>query len=85
MSQGRDIYCHFAAIRDGGTDGALEKAADEVIAACNGNMRAAVETLVVALSFAEERIEKLNKAVSHAFARELFYRNLERSEHPADN
>ena len=50
----------------------LEAAVDQAIAACGGDMRAAVRALIVANSFLESEMGELKKAVSHAYARGRF-------------
>ena len=50
----------------------LEAAVDQVIAACNGDLRAAIRALVVANNFLESEVSELMKAVSHAYARGRF-------------
>jgi hypothetical protein len=47
----------------------LEAAADQAIAACGGGAREAVKVLIVANSFLEEQIAKLQAAVSTGYAR----------------
>ena len=47
----------------------LEAAADQAIAACGGDAREAVKVLIVANSFLEEQIAKLQAAVSIGYAR----------------
>ena len=47
----------------------LEAAADQAIAACGGDAREAVKVLIVANSFLEEQIAKLQAAVSTGYAR----------------
>jgi hypothetical protein len=53
-------------------DGGLEAAVDQVIAVCDGDMRAAVRALVVANNHLESEIAELRKAVSHAYTRGRF-------------
>jgi len=50
----------------------LEAATDEAIAACGGNARDAVKTLIVANEYLESEINELMQAVSHAYARGRF-------------
>jgi len=50
----------------------LEVAADEAIAACGGDMRAALKALIVANEFLESEVCELMQAVSQAFARGRF-------------
>jgi hypothetical protein len=47
----------------------LEAAADQAIAACGGDAREAVKTLIVANHFLETDLEKLKAAVSMGYAR----------------
>ena len=53
-------------------DDELEAAVDQAIAACDGDMRAAVRALIVANNFLESEIAELKKAVSHAYVRGRF-------------
>jgi hypothetical protein len=53
-------------------DDGLEAAVDQAIAACDGDMRAAVRALIVANHFLESEIAELKKAVSHAYTRGRF-------------
>ncbi len=50
----------------------LERAIDQAIAACDGNLRAAIRALIVANNFLETEVSELMKAVSHACARGRF-------------
>ncbi len=50
----------------------LETAIDQAIAACDGDVRAAIRALVVANNFLESEVGELMKAVSHAYARGRF-------------
>jgi hypothetical protein len=50
----------------------LESAVDQAIAACDGDVRAAVRALIVANRFLESEVSELMKAVSHAYARGRF-------------
>jgi len=50
----------------------LEAAVDQAIAACGGDMRAAVRALIVANDFLEAEVSELMKAVSHAYVRGRF-------------
>ena len=52
--------------------GELEAAIDQAIAACGGDLRAAIGALIVANNFLETEVEELMKAVSHAYARGRF-------------
>jgi hypothetical protein len=47
----------------------LEAAADQAIAACDGDAREAVKALIVANQFLETELEKLRAAVSTGYAR----------------
>jgi hypothetical protein len=51
------------------TVGDLEAAADQAIAACGGDARETVKAPIVANSFLEEQIGKLQAAVSAGYAR----------------
>ena len=53
-------------------DGALEAAIDEAIAACGGDLRETIGTLIVANNYLEAEVAELMKAVSHAFVRGRF-------------
>jgi len=53
-------------------DGELEAAVDEAIAACGGDLRAAIRALIVANDFLESEVSELMKAVSHAYTRGRF-------------
>jgi hypothetical protein len=44
----------------------LETAIDQAIAACDGDLRAAIRALIVANNFLESEVSELMKAVSHA-------------------
>jgi hypothetical protein len=50
----------------------LEAAADQAIAACDGDMRAAIRALILANNNLESEIGELMKAVSHAYRRGRF-------------
>ncbi len=50
----------------------LETAIDQAIAACDGDVRAAIRALIVANNFLESEASELMKAVSHAYARGRF-------------
>jgi hypothetical protein len=50
----------------------LEAAADEAIAACGGDMRAAVKALIVANEFLDAQVRELQAAVSNGYARGKF-------------
>jgi hypothetical protein len=54
-------------------EGDLEAAVDDAIAACDGDLRAAIRALIVANNFLECEIEELMKAVSHAYTRGRFH------------
>jgi hypothetical protein len=47
----------------------LEAATDQAIAACGGDARNAVKTLIVANEFLETEVCELMQAVSHAYVR----------------
>jgi hypothetical protein len=47
----------------------LEAAADQAIAACGGDAREAVKTLIVANHFLETELEKLRTSISTGYAR----------------
>jgi hypothetical protein len=47
----------------------LEAAADQAIAACDGDAREAIKALIVANHFLETELEKLRAAVSTGYAR----------------
>lgn len=53
-------------------DGGLEAAVDQAIAACDGDMRAAIRALIVANNYLESEVGELMKAVSHAYTRGRF-------------
>ena len=53
-------------------DSELETAVEEAIAACDGDLRAAIRALIVANHFLEQEVSELMKAVSHAYARGRF-------------
>jgi hypothetical protein len=50
----------------------LEKAVEQAIAACDGDLRATIGALIVANNYLEDEIAELMKAVSHAYARGRF-------------
>jgi hypothetical protein len=50
----------------------LEAAIDQAVAACGGDMRAAISALIVANDFLETEISELMKAVSRAYIRGRF-------------
>ncbi|MGJ5071077.1 hypothetical protein [Bradyrhizobium oligotrophicum] len=52
---------------------ALEAAVDQAIAACGGDLRAAIRALIVANDFLETEVGELMKAVSRAYARGRFH------------
>jgi len=54
-------------------DSELEAAVDEAIAACDGDLRAAIRALIIANNFLESEVSELMKAVSHAYARGRFH------------
>ena len=47
----------------------LEAAADEAIAACDGNIRDALKALIVANGFLEAEVKQLQTSVSNGYAR----------------
>ena len=49
-----------------------ERAIDQAIAACDGDVRATIRALIVANNFLESEVGELMKAVSHAYARGRF-------------
>jgi hypothetical protein len=51
----------------------LETAIDQAIAACDGDLRAAIRALIVANNYLESEVSELMKAVSHAFVRGRFH------------
>ena len=51
----------------------LEAAVDEAIAACDGDLRAAIRALIVANDYLESEVAELMKAVSHAYTRGRFH------------
>ena len=53
-------------------DSGLEAAVDQAIAACGGDLRAAIRALIVANDYLENEVSELMKAVSHAYARGRF-------------
>jgi hypothetical protein len=50
----------------------LEAAMDEAIAACGGDVRAALKAMIVANEFLESEVCELMQAVSHAYVRGRF-------------
>jgi hypothetical protein len=50
----------------------LDLAVDQAVAACDGDLRAAIRALIVANNFLESEVRELMKAVSHAYARGRF-------------
>jgi hypothetical protein len=50
----------------------LEAAADEAIAACGGNAREAVKSLILANDYLQSEVCELMQAVSHAYVRGRF-------------
>lgn len=50
----------------------LEAAVEQAIAACGGDLRAAIRALIVANTYLENEVAELMKAVSHAYARGRF-------------
>jgi hypothetical protein len=53
-------------------DTGLEKAVDQAIAACGGDLRATIRALIVANNYLADEVAELMKAVSHAYARGRF-------------
>jgi hypothetical protein len=54
-------------------DDALEPAVDQAIAACGGDLRATIRSLIVANDYLESEVGELMKAVSHAYTRGRFH------------
>lgn len=50
----------------------LDAAVEQAIAACGGDLRAAIRALIVANNYLENEVAELMKAVSHAYARGRF-------------
>jgi hypothetical protein len=50
----------------------LEDATDQAIAACEGDVRAALKAMIVANEFLEAEVCELMQAVSHAYVRGRF-------------
>jgi hypothetical protein len=50
----------------------LELAVEQAIAACGGDLRAAIRALILANDFLENEVSELMKAVSHAYVRGRF-------------
>ena len=50
----------------------LEAAADEAIATCGGDVRAALKAVIVANEFLESEVRELRQAVSQAYVRGRF-------------
>ena len=53
-------------------DNELEAEVDEVIATCDGDLRATIRALIVANKYLECEVAELMKAVSHAYVRGRF-------------
>ena len=51
----------------------LEIAAEEAIAVCGGDVRAALKAMIVANDFLESEVSELMKAVSRAYVRGRFH------------
>ena len=51
----------------------LEAAADQAIAVCGGDVRAALKAMIVANEFLESEVSELMKAISHAYVRGRFH------------
>jgi len=54
------------------TEDDLDAAVEQAIAACGGDLRAAIRALIVANDFLETEVSELMKAVSHAYTRGRF-------------
>jgi hypothetical protein len=50
----------------------LEETTDQAIAACGGDLRAALKAMIVANEFLESEVCELMQAVSHAYVRGRF-------------
>ena len=50
----------------------LEETTDQAIAACGGDVRAALKAMIVANEFLESEVCELMQAVSHAYVRGRF-------------
>jgi hypothetical protein len=61
-----------AAPNDPADAGRLEAAADEAIAACGGDVRAALKALIMANEYLESEVCELMQTVSHAYVRGRF-------------
>jgi stage V sporulation protein SpoVS len=59
-------------ISQAGAAGQLEEAADQAIAACGGDLRAALKAMIVANEFLESEVCELMQSVSHAYVRGRF-------------
>ena len=57
---------------DNTDDAGLETAVDQAIAACGGDQRATIRSLIVANNYLENEVAELMKAVSHAYTRGRF-------------
>jgi hypothetical protein len=57
---------------DNTDDAGLETAVDQAIAACCGDQRATIRSLIVANNYLENEVAELMKAVSHAYTRGRF-------------
>lgn len=58
---------------DDAADTGLERAVEEAIIACGGDLRATIRALIVANNYLENEVAELMKAVSHAYARGRFH------------
>jgi hypothetical protein len=58
-----------SAIRGQASRPALEASVDAVIRSCNGDARAAVRALVIALRFLEDEVARIEPLVSRGYAR----------------
>lgn len=61
-----------ADVRQTPDDQGLEDAVNQAIAACGGDMRAAIRALIVANDYLETEVGELMKAVSRAYVRGRF-------------
>jgi hypothetical protein len=59
---------------------ALEAEVDQALALCDGDARAAIRALIVALRHVEEEAHRLNAAVSRGYVRGDLYRRLMHSD-----
>jgi stage V sporulation protein SpoVS len=61
-----------AAPNSQGDAGRLDAATDQALAACGGDVRAALKAMIVANEFLEPEVCELMQAVSHAYVRGRF-------------